>query len=404
LRRPTRLDRLTEGIVRVLIAHSWYQDDVPSGENRVVEEDIRELTAAGIEVSCSRPEAYGPSLGGMPSSQKTSLGALARNGRRLLDQVRPDIVHVHHPYPEYLMTVRAMRHRDVPLVHTVHNMRHVCPAGSAVRDGRSCTVCADERVPVSCAVHRCVSGSLAKSATLPLMVRWIGPEIDRADVRIAPSEFVKGRLLATDPDEDGRIVVLPHAVPDPWVDAADVEVPSEPFVIFAGRLTEEKGARLLVEALDGLGSDLPFVVTMAGDGALRDWVRERAAASGGRLRWLGQLTSADLRSHMRHAAAVVVPSVGVESFGLVAAEALGSGTPVLATDRGALPEVVGECGSIVEATAAGLRRGLAELAEPTDTERYAARERWRDHFSPAVRSDRLVAIYRAAIKRGVRER
>ena len=226
---------------------------------------------------------------------------------------------------------------------------------------------------------------------------WVGPIVDRADVRIAPSEFVRNRLLETDPDDDGRIVVLPHAVPDPWVDVADVAIPPEPYLLYAGRLTDEKGARLLCEAVEGMGPDFPFSVLLAGDGPLREWVEERAAPSDGRLRWLGQLSATELRGYMRGAAHVVTPSVGVESFGLVAAESLGSGTPVLCTDRGGLPEVVGECGSVVDATPVALQAALSSLQIPSDQERDAARARWSSHFSAEVRGPRLLEIYRSAI-------
>lgn len=383
--------------MRVLIAHSWYLDDMPSGENRAVEEDIRELQTLGIDVVCALPESLGPSFGGVDPSNKTSVRQLWNNGGRLLEDIRPDIVHMHHPYPEYMRTLRALRHRDIPLVHTVHNMRHLCPAGSAVRDGKPCTVCSTQLVPVSCAIHRCVNGSLPKSATLPLMVRWVGPVVDGADVRIAPSEFVRSRLLETDPDDDGRIVVLPHAVPDPWQHDGDVDLPSAPYLLYAGRLTEQKGVRLLVDAVEGMGPDFAFTVVLAGDGPLREWVEERSALSGGRIRWVGQLSPVELSAYLRGAAAAVIPSVGVESFGLVAAEALGAGTPVLCTDRGALPEVVGDCGSVVDASLADLRRGLAALHIPSDQQRDAARARWRARFSAEVRGPRLAEVYRSAI-------
>ena len=60
-----------------------------------------------------------------------------------------------------------------------------------------------------------MNGSLAKSLTLPLMVRAAGPTLEHADVRIAPSEHMRRRLLETDPGGGDRIVVLPNAVADP---------------------------------------------------------------------------------------------------------------------------------------------------------------------------------------------
>ena len=219
-------------------------------------------------------------------------------------------------------------------------------------------------------------------------------------MRIAPSEFVKRRLLDTDPDDDGRIVVLPHAVPDPWVeiDAVDVDLPSEPFVLYAGRLTEEKGARLLVEALDGLGSDLPFVVTMAGDGPLREWVQERASVSGGAAEMARPAQrAAELHRHMRHASGVVSRRWGssrsVWSWPRPWAAARPFSPPTRRAARG-------RGGVRLDRRRDGHRPAARSARDHRTNLRRAARggERWHDHFSPAERSGKLVEIYRVAIK------
>ncbi len=389
--------------MRVLIAHRWYGTSVPSGEDRAVEEDIRELTAAGIEVLCALPEQAGPSLGGLPPSSpyaRISLRAIAENGGRLLDRFRPDLVHLHNPYPMYMGLVHALRKRHgVPLVHTIHNLRHVCPAGTAFRDGVPCEDCATQPLPVSCARHRCVSDSLVKSAAMGVMVRVSGRRVDAADVRIAVSDFMRSRLTEYSRPDDGRVVVLHNAVGDPQAIAArPTSLPSTPFVFFAGRLVETKGIDRLVEAAHRLPADIPLEVVVAGDGPLRSVVEQAAAASRSRIRFVGLLSSAEAYGYMHEAVAVAVPSVSDESFGLTVAESLGCATPVLATRRGALPEVVGECGVLVDGSVEDLTRGLAAVAiPPSDDVRRQSRSRWETHFSPAGRGPRLVEIYRSAL-------
>ena len=205
--------------MRVLIAHRWYGTGVPSGEDRAVEEDIRELLDLGIEVVCAMPEGSGPSLGDVgPASRfgRYSPLAVRRSGQSLLDRVQPDLVHLHNPYPEYLGLVRALTRQDrVPLVHTVHNYRHLCPAGSAFRDGHPCVDCSDERFPVSCVRHRCVNGGTVKSLAMAAMVRVGEPSIDAADLRIAISDHVRSWLLQTAAPGDGPVTVLHNAVADP---------------------------------------------------------------------------------------------------------------------------------------------------------------------------------------------
>ena len=70
------------------------------------------------------------------------------------------------------------------------------------------------------------------------------------------------------------------------------------------------------------------------------------------------------------------------------------------TDQGALPEIVGDIGIVVDATVAGLRGGLLALAEhPDDAMRAAARHRWETSFSPERRGTALVEIYRSLTDR-----
>lgn len=389
--------------MRVLIAHRWYGSSVPSGEDRAVEEDIRELTDAGIEVFCSMPEGAGPSPGGLePSSRfaRYSPKAIVDGGARLLDKVRPDVVHLHNPYPEYLSLLRELRRPSrPPLVHTAHNFRHVCPAGTAFRDGRPCQDCVGERFPISAVHHRCVNGSGIKSVAMGAMVRLGEPSIAAADLRIAISRYMGDRLTLDSGPGDGPVAVLHNAVRDPRITAVrPTRAPGAPFVFFAGRLIETKGIDLLVRAVQSLPASSELHLVVAGDGPLRGLIEEAAGERGSRTHFVGQVGSAEAHGYMAAAAAVAVPSAWDEPFGLTVAESLGCGTPVLATDRGALPEIVGGCGVIVESTIAALREGLLALEEqPSDDARGRARQRWEAEFSPAQRGPALVELYRTVI-------
>lgn len=388
--------------MRVLIAHRWYGTHVPSGEDRAVEEDIRELTDAGVEVFCSMPEGAGPSPGGLEASSRYSRYSpieIAKSGARLLDRVQPDLVHVHNPYPEYLALLHALgKAGRPPLVHTVHNLRHLCPAGSALRDGLPCDICADRRLAIPAVRHRCMNGSAVKSLGMAGMVALSGRSEDAADLRIAPSSYMRDRLEATARPGDGPVVVLPNAVIDPGPGLGrPADAPSEPYVFFAGRLSASKGVDLLVAAVESLPSSSPLQVVIAGEGELRDLV-ESAAGRCRRIHFAGQLGKDDVHGSMAGAAAVVVPSVVEESFGLTVAEALACATPVVVSSRGALAEVAGECGVVVEPTVAQLRDALVAVeAEPSAEVRRLARQRWETMFSPQTRGPALLSLYRRTL-------
>jgi glycosyltransferase involved in cell wall biosynthesis len=173
---------------------------------------------------------------------------------------------------------------------------------------------------------------------LPLLAR---PILRAAAVVVAPST-----ALAAEAERLGAhdVRVIPSGVDIP----ASVPEPDEPpHVLFAGRLSREKGILELVEAADGL----PLVV--AGDGPLRDRVPGA----------LGMLPHEELLPLYGRAAVVACPSRR-EGFGVVCAEAMAHGRPVVAGAVGGLLDLVvdGETGLLVEpGDVAGLRAALERL-------------------------------------------
>ena len=134
-----------------------------------------------------------------------------------------------------------------------------------------------------------------------------------------------------------------------------------PYFLFAGRLESIKGVGALLEAFRRrreAGEDL----LIAGEGTLEPELRD-AAADLPRVRFLGWRSAADLDALYRGALAVIVPTAGHESFGLVAVEAFAREAPVLVRGFGALGELIEESGGgLAFTTDAELDAALGRLA------------------------------------------
>ncbi|WP_162925132.1 glycosyltransferase [Aurantiacibacter odishensis] len=163
-------------------------------------------------------------------------------------------------------------------------------------------------------------------------------------------------------------------------------------LVWTGRITPNKGLLEAVEAVRRAGAALDI----AGQVEDREYLAAcKAAAGNADIRFLGQLHGEELRALVRSAKAALVTPMWDEPFGLVAAEALASGVPVIAFDRGAMREVVGTCGAVVNA---GSVVALAEAVSHADTfDRAACRQRAVSHFSAEAMVAGYEQVYCAAI-------
>ncbi|MFI0794479.1 MULTISPECIES: glycosyltransferase [Micromonospora] len=331
--------------------------------------------------------------------------ASRRGLARVIDDFRPDVVHLHNIYhqlsPSVLAAARAAR---VPCVMTLHDYKLACPSYQMLDRGAVCDACVTGG-PLRAARRRCKDGSLPASGLLAVE-SWLhrstqayGP----VQAFVSPSRFLAGvmRRAGVFPD---RMHVVPH-----FVDVAATPVKPAPGgpVVFAGRLSAEKGVDVLVEALALLPPEVSLDV--AGDGPARAGLAELARRRApGRVRFHGRLDKARLHALVRSAAVAAVPSRWNENQPMAVLEAFACGVPVVATDLGGLPELVtpGVDGEVVAADdPAALAAALGGvLADPARAHRMglAGRARVERDFSPQAHLARLGEVY-ATAARALRE-
>lgn len=377
---------------RVLVLHNRYR--LPGGEERAVELHTAALSAAGIahellevDSSAARPARAASALlaGG---GQERRVGAAVRS-------LGATVAHVHNMQP--LLGPRALaaaRGAGARVVMTLHNFRLFCAIGVAFRDGEPCFRCRGRMTLPGLALN--CRESLPEAAVYAAGLSAHLPAVLGAvDRFVAPSHHAAGQLARLGVPAR-RLHVLPHYVPEEAI-AAHSRAGEGGFVLYAGRLSEEKGVDVAVDAAVRAG--VPLVV--AGDGPLEEQLREQA--SGARsVTLLGRVERARLDGLLADAAAVVVPSRWDETFGYAALEAMAAGVPVVASRTGALPEVVGEARCVPRGDAGALAGALRTLWEDParrEAEGNALIARARERFGRERHVERLLSVY-LSLERG----
>jgi glycosyltransferase involved in cell wall biosynthesis len=388
--------------MRILLVHNRYRSAAPSGENRVVDTEHAALAAAGHDVDLYVRSS--DEIEDWPRAKKAALPARvvwSRDTRRGLAariaEFRPDVVHVHNTFPLLSSSVLyACRAAAVPVVATLHNYKLACVSGDFFRQGAVCHDCA-QGPPLPGALRGCYRGSRAATAPVALAMTahrpaWRSMVSAYIFISAAQRDLLAGLGL---PDE--RVFVRHNLIPRR--DAP--QVPRQPAVVYAGRLDEAKGARLLMAGWDSYRASVPdpgLRLVIAGAGPLEQDVAAWAAARPS-VEMVGQVSRDECAELMAGARAVLLPSVWEETFGLVVVEAMAVGTPPVAPAHGSFPELIDPDVDGVLFTPgdpAALGRVIADIqASPDQFEKYGAQARltYERRFDPQRSLDDLVRIY-----------
>lgn len=315
--------------MRILQAHNRHA--TRGGADVVMDQEEALLRAAGHEVGRFIVEAT--TQGDLVSAARAVWnGQTLRDAGSLIESFRPDVVHVHTPFPLMSPTIFQAAHRHgVPAVATTHSFRVSCVAGTLRRDGAICEDCVGRRLKLPAIRHRCYHDSVAASASLATSLTLhhvIGTFRSRVARFFTMTDFARD-ILVRDGIPADHVVVKPNHVADPgpapaWDSRAK-------HVLFSGRLVEEKGIRTLLEAWR-TADHADYVLRVCGDGPLRQLV-EDAAAVDPSVQPLGWVSSERMQEEQQHAQLTVVPSEWYEAGPpLVLLDSLASATPVLSSD------------------------------------------------------------------------
>lgn len=386
--------------MKVLSVHNHYQQF--GGEDKVFANETELLEAHGNQVvrfTISNDQAS--DLGPIDLAKATIWNEdIYQELRSVIQKERPQVAHF---YNTFLLISPAAYHaakaEGVPVVQSLQNYRLLCPnKGLLFRENKICEECVGKFFPWPGVVHGCYRGSRPQTAVIVAMLtlhRTLKTYQNKIDLFIPTIDFVAEKHVEGGfPPE--KMMVKPNFLdPDPGVGAGQGD-----FVLYVGRLTEEKGIFTLLKAWETLGQHIPLKII--GSGPLTEYTEQVANRNPG-VEYLGFKPMQEIFELMGQARALICPSEWYEPFGLVVIEAYAKGTPVIAGNQGSLR-------TLVEHQRTGLHfaPGYADklvkevewmLAHAYEWQqmRKAARAEFEQKYTAERNYQRLIHIYQTAI-------
>jgi glycosyltransferase involved in cell wall biosynthesis len=328
--------------MRILLVHNYYLQ--PGGEDQVFSAETEVLRAHGEEVrTYTLHNNRTASMGRLSLASSTVWNRIVfRELTSLLQDYVPDIVHCHNTFPLISPAAYAAAGRlRIPVIQTLHNFRLLCLNGLFLRNGAPCEDCLGRAVAWPGVLHRCYRQSRQASTVVAAMLgihRWCGTWQTAVDTYLAMSDFARAKFVAGGLPAD-RIVVKPNFLAhDPGTGAHQGA-----YALYVGRLSPEKGIASLVSVWERLAARMPLRII--GNGPLETLSLARQPG----IEWLGWQPRERVLAAMKEASFLIFPTECYEGFPIVLLEAMATGLPIIASRRGALPEIVrdGESGVLV---------------------------------------------------------
>ncbi|MDR1539500.1 MAG: glycosyltransferase family 4 protein [Clostridiales bacterium] len=256
----------------------------------------------------------------------------------ILETIKPDVVHSNGLMDISASLWQICKKLNISILHTYHDYNFLCPRGTLISK-RTNEICTGPNL--LCRLYRCYNRELSR----------------RIDIVTAPSNFVlsafqKERYL---PVNNGYVVSNAINIDMDYTECL-IERRSEKIMdkdyltfVFLGQLGAHKGIKWLLDSFAEVNNS-KIVLRIAGKGKLSGLVSEFTKKDS-RIIYEGYLSETQVAELLKECDVLIAPSIWEEPFGLIVIEAYKYGLPVIATNRGAFPEIVinEKTGTIIDA-------------------------------------------------------
>lgn len=387
--------------MRILFVHNRYQQ--AGGEDRALELESSLLIEKGHEVTILFFDNQGLTESWLQKAV-TFRNAIYNKGsalilRKKILAFKPDIIHFHNVFfAASPSVIKEASVQGIPVVFTLHNYRLICSNALLLRDNKPCEICVQKKLPFDGIRYGCYRKSALASAMVTLSTgipklrdswhRWVDQFIVLSS--FAKEKFLHSSLGAT----EEQLIVKPNFVPDPGMGHET----REDYFLFVGRLSTEKGIHLLMEAFKNMPDQKLRVV---GEGPEKDTLNSKYGLLNN-IEFLGSQNRDEILSLMKKSRALVFPSIWYEGLPYVILEALSTGTPILASNLGAMASLVkdGYNGLLFDPSdGEKLQSAVRSFNEVPATLYQNARETYLNHFHPDKHYSAVMKIYEQTIRK-----
>ncbi|MDD3887269.1 MAG: glycosyltransferase family 4 protein [Patescibacteria group bacterium] len=258
---------------------------------------------------------------------------------QLIKDTNPDIIHIHNIYHQIspsILTV-AKKHK-IPVVETLHDFKLICPNYTLYSKKELCEQCKKYRY-YKCTFRKCIKNKFWQSALASKEMyfhKLIRIYENNVNLFLAPSKFVYNKILEFGIITAEQITILPEFV---YTKNNNLQQQNqENYVLYFGRLIKEKGIKTLISAMKKVNN---LELHIAGSGPdeqeFKDLVKKENLNN---IKFLGFLDQEKLKQEIRNSLFVIHPSEVYETFGLSILENYALAKTVIASNLGALPEIV----------------------------------------------------------------
>jgi len=256
-----------------------------------------------------------------------------RKIRLLINEWRPDIAHIHNmSLPMSPSIILELKRHNIPVVMSLHSYKLICPQEIMFACHGLCERCKDGHF-YHMLFQKCIDKSFFKSFYLSFLAYCYARVFSKADLCLSPSLFLKNKYK-----EMGFKNEIMH-VPN-FVDYKDY-IPQynslDKSIAYFGRLVEEKGIHILLDAIKGLDVKLKII----GRGPWEHYLKKKVEKEDiSNVQFLGYLEQGELKKEIGSTMFTVMPSIWYENASLSILESFALGKPVVGSRIGGIPELI----------------------------------------------------------------